>query len=342
MGYPKFRKYWTDDVYVWDFNTLEPLAPLRSKVNRQSFENISQHPSGFIVNTSSVGSRVNTHPVQSQRFLLQLDVLTEQMYILLSFFKEGAFWFYPDDDIDEGYLVTFSPRDIRPEPTPSVRWIISGELIQIGRDIPPFDDTMEEVLEPYLPIQQQINVISGLSYVHPDNDEYISLFTFEEPESEESDWSALDFHIIRHETNYTDRYERMLFNWVRKVKNIYFMMFRGVSQTFVDKLVKFVSHRKGRFYPSTVPNIDKGTWNNASTYDRGDKVDSNDNSYISLSNNNSMNDPTSSPNQWLLAEEGILVYPPETDYVDVISVENELQVTSESGRFFTSITLEEI
>lgn len=343
MGFPKFRKVNEDIVYTWDFNISEPLPPLVSRLNKEAFENICQHPSGFTVANASVGTRVDTHAVSNNRFFVDVTVSTSEMEIFRQFFLEGSFWFYPDSDVDEGNLVVFMPRDFRPEPAPNATWNIQGELVEIGRDTAPnVDDAMtSEMDKPFVQIVQQDNAISGLSYIYEDNPERDAIFTFVYEPLETSDWTVLDAHIIRHETNYTDRHGRMLFNWVRRVKKMYFIVFDAIDEDFIKKLAGFISCRKGRFYPKVVNNIKRGDWDSATVYARGDGVINDDDCHISIQDNNANNEPPDDT-YWVLQEEGILVYPPKTDYINVQIVEKELHVVSQGGFFSTSITLEEI
>ena len=342
MANPKTRRYDTDEEYVWTFNTLEPVVHLPTKLNSESFENISQHPSIFIVNTSSVGSRVSTHPVQNKRWKIDVDLTTEQMYILLSFLTEGAFWFYPDADDDEGYLVTCFPNDIRPTPLDSGRWLFDCEFIQVGREIAPTDTMTIPIEEETLPHTQQEFIVSGLSYVFSDRFDREALFTFPVSETPVSDWSLLNLHKIRHETNYSDRHNRLVFNWVRKVKRLFYFEFEGVDREFVQMLSNFISFRQGKFYTSIKPNVNRGIYSSTTTYNRGDELTYNDVRYVSLSSTNLGNTPGTNEERWIEVQDGIQVFPPTMPYIEVTAIEKELEIEAHRGDYYTSITLEEI
>ena len=256
MGFPRCRKYFTDQVYDWTFNILVPLSPLDAKYQCVHLEDLKTHPSGEVIGVCSIGVRVESDPSPYNVFTLDLNVSVSEMEHLRSFFVDGGFWFYPDQEIDEGFLVSYFPSEFRPIPLPNGRFIIQGELAQIGRQDAPNVDTSGDpsvtmLQVPPMPIHQQSRANAALSTIN--NAQY---FTFPRPESSTSDWSLLDAHVIRHEIRYTDRYDRVLFNWVKSVKRVYYLVFESVTREFVDFLLGCVARRKTRFYPNVGANID--------------------------------------------------------------------------------------
>ena len=314
MGYPKFRKIRTDEEYTWDFNILEPLAPIRTKAYRRYFEDLKDHPSGSIVGISSVGTRVFDFATSQLVFPLQLDLTVEQTESVRQFFVDGAFWFFPDEDMNVGYLVSYFPREFAPQPTPNGRFIVTGTLVQLGKQTintdgaPGTDITV--ILPQYI---QQSTLTSGISLWINDkemiNDVDLldevnnhAIYIFPEPESPGSDWTLLNNHFIRHETNYIDRYDRILFNWVRSIKQRYRLTFEAIGVDFIQKLARFVGQRYGRFYPVV---------------------------------NTSLADDTLTD----------FILPPNTaglSFINVRIIDQELQVEHENRYYNTTITLEEI
>ena len=270
MGYPRFRKFVGDNQYTWDFNILEPLAPIQSKVYRRYFDDLKQHPSGQVVGMSSVGTRVQDQPLSQLVFPLSLDLSIEQTDIMQQFFRDGAFWFFPDSDIETGYLVTYFPREFTPQPSENARFTISGGLVQLSKHTIIIDTGADgtEIEASAIQYDQQPNVRSGISlWINDreliDDDEFIrnpnthAIYMFPEDEGEQkgSDWTLLDNHFVRHETNFIDRYDRILFNWVRSIKLRYRLNFRAIGEDFIQKLIRFTAQRYGRFYPIVNPSL---------------------------------------------------------------------------------------
>ena len=260
MGFPKFRKINTNEEYIWEFNILEPLTPIRFKMQRRYFENLNTHPSGKVVGVSSVGTRDFDYPSSQLFFPLNMEVTVKQCEQLLQFFSASAFWFFPDSEVNIGYLVTYFPNEFSPSPRPSSRFLIEGELQQLGRSVNrPEIDTGIELEISNIQYSQQSYITSGISMWTNDkegidseastDDNQLGIYILPESESLDSDWILLDNHIIRHETNYFDRYGRLMFNWVRSVKRRYLLHFDFVDEDFIQKLSRFVGMRKGRFYP---------------------------------------------------------------------------------------------
>lgn len=274
MGLPRFQKLIGDEQYTWNFNILEPVAPISTKIYRRYFDDLKEHPSGNVVGISSVGTRVHDQPTAQLVFPLNLDLSVEQTEIMQYFFQDGAFWFFPDEDIATGHLVTYFPREFTPQPISNARFIVSGGLVQLSR----YTITVEagtsgtEIVNAPSQYDQQPNVRSGISLWINDrelvnnngdllasNTYVIYAFPEDEGETEGSDWTLLDNHFIRYETNYIDRYDRILFNWVRSVKLRYRLNFRAIREDFMQKLIRFCSQRYGRFYPVITPSITDDT-----------------------------------------------------------------------------------
>ena len=263
MGFPKCRKIDTNEEYIWEFDILEPLTPIRFKMHRRYFENLNTHPSGKVIGVSSVGTRDGDYPSAQLFFSLEIEVTAKQCEQLRQFFTAPAFWFFPDSDADPGYLVTYFPNEFSPSPHPNGRFFIQGELQQLGRAAIYVDNlqTIVDELEiPNLQYSQQSHITSGISMWTNDresidseasmSDNQLGIYIFPETETSDSDWVLLDNHIIRHETNYRDRYDRLMFNWIRSVKRRYLLHFDFIDKDFVQKLIRFVGMRKGRFYPN--------------------------------------------------------------------------------------------
>lgn len=261
MGYPQFRKLNADTIYTWDFNILEPLPPIRTKMHRRYFDDLKEHPSGQVIGLSSVGTRVQDTPSAQLVFPLQLDLSIEQTEAMREFFSDSAFWFFPDSDVDIGYLVTYFPRDFSPQPTDNARFLITGSLVQIEKRVIHIEGVSTDLDIPAVQYEQQANIRSGISLWINDNEgidndgslvdrDIHAIYIFPEAESEGSDWTLLDNHFIRHETNFIDRYDRILFNWVRAIKQRYRLNFRAIGEDFMQKLVRFTAQRYGRFYPN--------------------------------------------------------------------------------------------
>ena len=244
MGFPMLRRYFEDEIYVWRTNVLQPLPPLPAKQTSVNFEDLKTHPSGIVKGVSSVGTTAEKSPSPYLIFPIDLDVSIEEMESLRSFFIDGGFWLYPDSDEDEGFLVTYSPNEFRPAPLSSGRFLIQGQLIQIGNQVAPTDTVTTTLQIPHLSYSQQFRANAALSLAN--NETY---FTFPRPESDTSDWTLLDAHVVKHQTQYADRHGRILFSWVRSVKRIYRLDFVGVTSDFVDLLLVCVGRRKTRFYP---------------------------------------------------------------------------------------------
>lgn len=262
MGFPKCRKLTGDITYEWTFNLIEPIAPIEERIYRRPFDDLKDHPSGRIIGLSSVGTRVQDYPSHQLVFPLQLDLSADQTEALRQFFSDSAFWFFPDSDIDIGYLVSYFPKDFQPEPTASARFILSGGLVQLDKRILNLGSSTSTPIDiPDLQYDQQATVRSGISlWINDkeliDNDGALvtgnthAIYAFPEPEVDGSDWTLLNNHFIRHETNYIDRRDRILFNWVREVKNRYRFIFRAINGPFLQKLLRFTAQRIGRFYPA--------------------------------------------------------------------------------------------
>ena len=163
------------------------------------------------------------------------------------FFAAPAFWFFPDSEVNAGYLVTYFPNEFSPSPHSSGRFSIEGELHQLGKqvDIPELNSgTTLEI--PNIQYSQQGHITSGISMWTNDKEgidsaalaenNQLGIYIFPDAESVDSDWTLLDNHIIRHETNYFDRYERLMFNWVRAVKNRYLLHFDFHRRRFCAKI----------------------------------------------------------------------------------------------------------
>ena len=313
MGYPKCIKFGSSEEFVWSFSVLEPLTPIRLKMDRSYFETLSQHPSGIVKGVSSVGTRVFDYPTSQLTFPINLDVGIEQTMILREFFTSSAFWFFPDQDIDTGYLVTFFPNDFSPKPLGENRFGIEGELVQLGKQTLNVDGIAGIPLTVAPPaISQQAYVRSGFSLWLYDKegidteqempDTRYGIYIFPEQESPSSDWTIVDLHKVRYETNYHDRYERIMFNWVRSIKNRYLLYFDGIDSDFIQKIVRFVGQRRGRFYPTVNTNLADSTFTD-----------------------------------W--------IFPPDSyriPSVNVRVIELDLQIEQEKGRYSTFFTLEEI
>ena len=253
MGYPQFRKLESDTLYTWEFNILEPLAPIVTKMHRRYFDDLKEHPSGQVVGLSSVGTRVQDTPSAQLVFPLQLDLSIEQTEAMREFFSDSAFWFFPDSDVDIGYLVTYFPREFSPQPTANARFLVTGSLVQIEKRVIHIEGISTDLDIPLIQYTQQGNIRSGISLWLNDSlvDRNVhAIYIFPESESEGSDWTLLDNHFIRHETNFIDRYDRILFNWVRAIKQRYRLEFRAIDEDFMQKLVRFCAQRYGRFYPN--------------------------------------------------------------------------------------------
>ena len=259
MGFPQCRKLNDDTIYTWDFSILEPLAPIRTKMHRRYFDDLKEHPSGRIVGLSSVGTRAHEFPSSQLVFPLSLDLTLEQTEALSEFFSDSAFWFFPDSDIDVGYLTTYFPREFSPQPTPNARFLVTGSLVQIDKRVLNIESVSTDLDIRAIQFSQQANVRSGISLwindnEHIDNDGALldrnvhAIYIFPESEAQGSDWTLLDNHFVRHETNFIDRYDRILFNWVRAVKKRYTLNFRTIDEDFMQKLVRFTAQRYGRFY----------------------------------------------------------------------------------------------
>ena len=266
MGYPKCRKFQSTEEFVWSFSVLEPLTPITHRLSRSYFETLSQHPSGIVKGVSSVGTRVFDYPTAQLTFPINLDVSIEQAIILREFFTESAFWFFPDQDIDIGYLVVYQPSDYSPKPLGELRFGIEGELVQLHRrtlnvDGIPGDpvnvDTSQFVQQPYVRsgISLWLYDKERIDLTQPMPDARYGIYILPVFESPESDWTLINLHKVRHETNYYDRYERIMFNWVRSTKNRYLLYFDGIDAGFMQKIIRFVGQRKGRFYPNVNPNL---------------------------------------------------------------------------------------
>ena len=266
MGYPKCRKFESNEEFVWSFSVREPLTPINRRLDRTYFETLNQHPSGIVKGVSSIGTRVFDYPTSQLTFPISLDVSIEQALILREFFTASAFWFYPDQDVDVGYLVTYYPTDFSPKPLGELRFEIEGELVQLHRRVLSGDSVMAVPIDiETTQYVQQPYVTSGISLWLYDKemidtaqetpDTRYGIYIFPEYESHESDWTLIDLHKIRHETNYHDRYERLMFNWVRSIKRRYLLYFDGINADFMQKIVRFVGQRKGRFYPNINPRL---------------------------------------------------------------------------------------
>ena len=253
MALPLMRKYYSDVSYQWQTDILVPLTPLSARLTRHYFEDLNTHPSGEVVEVASVGIRVDENASPYHVFPLNMNVTPLEMESMRQFFMDGGFWFYPDSDVNEGFLVAYFPSEFSPIPLSNGRFIIQGELAQIGYGAPPRIPNQELVplVVPPLRIQHQFRANAALS--GPNNTQYC---TFPRPESSESDWSLLDAHIIRHETRYVDRYDRVLFNWVRRVKRLYHLIFEAVTLDFIETLLECTGQRKLRFYPNIGSDVD--------------------------------------------------------------------------------------
>ena len=313
MGYPKCRKFGSNEEFVWSFSVREPLTPINRRLDRTYFETLNQHPSGIVKGVSSIGTRVFDYPTSQLTFPINLDVSIKQALILREFFTASAFWFFPDQDVDVGYLVTHYPTDFSPKPLGELRFEIEGELVQLHRR------TISVAGRPSLPVTVDNDMYTQQPYTNPGfsmwlydkemidvaqptPDSRYGIYIFPEYESHESDWTLIDLHQIRHETNYHDRYERLMFNWVRSIKCRYLLYFDGINADFMQKVVRFVGQRKGRFYPNINMRLADSTYTD-------------------------------------------FILPPDSydvPSVNVRVIELDLQIEQEKGRYSTFFTMEEI